>query len=268
MTTYLPKSTYVKVGDTVYLKDSIPLTKEYKVVAVLQSTQLPYKDFVWLEDKDTKEIQCVLAEWIFAGSPTDQWREEAKPAETSYRSIENIDTKTEMEQKDHSTLSAEINEGKLPSEVLASRLDPLDEGDDEDLMRFEITERMAGETGAEDYLVEEFVDNMNLGKSIDNTYWGCLNSRRIAIRLDVDGGIKHIAYYVKASQTRPSDFFKLDKESGIVITAYKEDYILCLGDDQYYMTPDELDMFCADWELDYSQVKSSLTKSGKWTQVV
>lgn len=265
MDNMLPKSTLVEVGDTVYLKDSMPVSREYKVVAVLLSTQLPYKDFVWVEDKETKERTCVLAEWLSHEAFTEQWREESKPAETSYRAIEDIDTKKELEVKDKQTLSSEITEGKLPNEILASHLEPLSEDEDE-LLRFNLANRMTSETGEEDDVVEEFLGNATIGKAIDGTYWGFFGSRKIAVLVDEDFNVDQITYFVKSSAIRPQDFFGLEKTGGITIMAYKEDeYVLNLGGDEYYMTGDDLNDFCNDWELDYSQVRSSLTKTGKWS---
>lgn len=265
MDNMLPKSTLVEVGDTVYLKDSMPVSREYKVVAVLMSTQLPYKDFVWVEDKETKERHCVLAEWLSHEAFTEQWREESEPAETSYRSIENVDT-GEIEVKDKSTLSAEINEGKLPNEILASNLESLTD-DEEELLRFNLASWMTNETGEEDFVVEEFVDHINLGKSEDGKYWGYLGSRRIAVVVDDNWDVENVTYFIKASAIQPKEFFGgLEQTAGIIITAYKDDeYVLNLGGDEYYMTNDDLNDFCNDWDLDFSQVRGSLTKTGKWS---
>jgi len=262
---YLPRAKYLKDGDTVWMRDVMPM-RQAKVLGIVRAHDPPYKDFVWLEDKDTKERFCVLTDWVSDLDPTKQWSDtEREPEETSFHSKDNLDKK-EMKLKDKETLSSEVAEGKLPHQILASRLEILSTPKDSEI-RFAVTEKLSYDTAVDDSVIDGFIQDANTGKSPDGTYWVYDKNRTISFKLNSLGDTENLNYYIKSKKVRPAEFFRLvESNTKMVIRAYRNNqYLLNLGGTEMLLTEDDLGLMCADWKLNYSQVKSSLRRWGKWS---
>lgn len=263
----IPRTIYVEPGDTLWLKDAMPM-KKVKVLAVIWGHDAPFKDMVWVEDKESKERLVVLSEWLTDLDPEKNWSDtEREPDETSFHSLDNLDKK-EIVLKNKEQLSSEKKEGKLPHQILASALQPV-HSRQADNVAMAVAQKMSKDTGVCDSEIDKFLKSASYGCSPDGTYWVYDASRRVSFRLDEVEDVKNLNYYIGKKQVRAPGFFRVtDEDDGITITALKEhNYLLSWTGDTWLLDEDDLGLFCADHRLDYGQVKSSLHKTGKWSFV-
>ena len=257
----IPRTTFIKPGDTLWLKDSTPM-RQVVVKQIIYGLQPPYKDMLWVEDKDTKEQLTVLVDWVTDLNPAEAWDREE---DTSFHSLDDL-KKKEIQLKDKELLSSEKAEKKMPHEILASVLAPVSERV-ADQLGYLVAEKLAMETGADDSMIDGFLTNASCGMAPDGTFWVYDPLRRLSFRLDASEQIINLNYYNTARKVRATSFFEaVDTSMGLVITAVKDNYyLLNFQGTKILLDEDDLGLLCADWKLNYSSIKSSLQKCGRWS---
>jgi hypothetical protein len=259
---YLPETFHYKAGEIIWSRTDPKI--KYKVLEVMRDYAVRGpKELLYVQNQNTKEIEIVLAEWMSKRDPLEHWTEDPK-YQTSYRAIDEL-----KKEKPKDLLSAEFEEGKKVSEIIASwNKVPRTKIA---LLNFLAASELSKKSGMVNEEIDEFLKNAVYRVAPDDMYWILIDSKRIACRIDdVTGELKNIKYYIHNSQVTPHEFLTISSKydsTNISVTAFGKKFLLKFCGKSYLIGSEQLEEFCDDYGINLSSVKSSITKSGHWTYV-
>jgi hypothetical protein len=234
MTQPLPIAENIEVGDTVYSREYPG--KEFKVKGIIVDIVRGGKEYLKLEDKDTKEISWALYEHITKTKPDGKeglWRETWKPADTPLSS-------ELMVMKKAGAIDANLKESAIMAVMPAFQ----------DIF------------GVSTDVVESFLKQSSF-HSVDNNLVINNGSKTIIASMK-DNSVQYASYIVGEREVDPRTFFS--HTGKIVISSMGQGlYVIEMCGEKNLLEEDELTQFCHDWKINNSVVRATLSQHGKYT---
>lgn len=233
----MPETIYFRPGDIVYDK-SYP-NKKYKILELWHS---PFKQqlFMYVENQDTGEVEMVISDWVTDREPGESlWRDDTEVKKSAVSQEDNI----------HRIIASWKKLSK--SEV--------------DQLGMLLGSKLVKITGSSDAVVDRFLEKAIFRQAPDETYWVVSGKKRIGFRLASDGEIDTIVFFINAAKVEPELFFTIDDiddSFSIRITSLGDTYLLYKDGKKYVLSREDFDVFCEDYGLKPSVIKSNITRHG------